>query len=97
MPWREVTRKVFDCDACGDALKDPEFNTVVTFPLDANLRDYDIDADNGWAHITVKIKGETTEQVYCPKCWHWCEGAGWTPVLGKVEDCEDAECIEARG
>ena len=89
MPWREVTRKVFDCDGCGEEMKDPEFGTVVSFPLDATLSQYDIGEDNGWAEIDGK--------VYCAKDWHWCEGAGWQPVLGKIEDCTDPECIEARG
>jgi hypothetical protein len=89
MPWREVTRKVFDCDGCGKTLKDPEFEQVVTFPMDAELKDYDIREDVGWAEIDGK--------TYCPDDWHWCEGGGWTPVLGKIEDCPDTECIEARG
>ena len=97
MGWREVTRKQYDCDGCGQALTDPEFegSAPLTFPMDADIRDYDLFSEWGW-HVEYTLSSAVESvKAYCPGCTHFCEGPGRT-VLGKAEDCTNTDCIEAR-
>ena len=87
MPWREVRRKVYECDGCGKPLLDPEYDTTVAFPMGAELGSYDEGHEAGWRQMD-------NNDWLCPKCWHFCEGTERGDEMPGSEDTCEA-CKEA--